>query len=153
MSKLNIVNGPSNPNLKDCVIFDLDGTLAIFNNRGPHDYKACINDSINYPVFKVLKMLVSSGIDIIFLTGREESCVHETMSWIGMLGLGSQFKYKLYMRPTGSKIKDNVVKETVYNKHIKDKYNVLFIMEDRQRVVEMWRKLGLTVFQVDEGNF
>ena len=33
------------------------------------------------------------------------------------------------------------------------KYNVHFVLDDRQQVVDMWRSLGLTVFQVAEGDF
>ena len=31
--------------------------------------------------------------------------------------------------------------------------NVLFILDDRNGVVEMWRSLGLKCLQVAEGNF
>lgn len=57
------------------------------------------------------------------------------------------------MRPEGDSRKDSVVKEEMYNEHIKYKYNVKAIYDDRQQVVDMWRDLGLTVFQVDKGDF
>ena len=32
-------------------------------------------------------------------------------------------------------------------------YNVKFVLDDRNRVVEMWRSLGLTCLQVADGDF
>ena len=45
------------------------------------------------------------------------------------------------------------MKEEIYQQHIAGQYNVKFVLDDRQQVVDMWRSLGLTVFQVDEGDF
>ena len=36
---------------------------------------------------------------------------------------------------------------------IKDKYRVLFVLDDRNQVVDMWRDIGLTCLQVADGNF
>jgi hypothetical protein len=49
--------------------------------------------------------------------------------------------------------KDAIMKEELYRQHIEGKYNIKFVLDDRQQVVDMWRGLGLTVFQVDEGDF
>jgi hypothetical protein len=57
------------------------------------------------------------------------------------------------MRVTGDKKKDSALKEEIYNKYIKGKYNVLFVLDDRQKVVDKWRELGLTCLQVNSGNF
>jgi hypothetical protein len=34
-----------------------------------------------------------------------------------------------------------------------DKSNILYAVDDRQRVVDMWRSNGITCLQVAEGNF
>jgi len=57
------------------------------------------------------------------------------------------------MRPAGDIRKDVLIKQEIYEREIKDKYNVLFVLDDRQSVVDGWRSLGLTVFQVAEGQF
>jgi hypothetical protein len=49
--------------------------------------------------------------------------------------------------------KDSVVKQELFERFVRDKYNISFILDDRQQVVDMWRGLGLTVFQVAEGDF
>lgn len=38
-------------------------------------------------------------------------------------------------------------------KNIKDKYDVLFAIDDRSSVVDMWRDLGLVCLQCAEGAF
>jgi hypothetical protein len=57
------------------------------------------------------------------------------------------------MRKTDDNRKDCIVKKEIYETFIKDKYNVLFVMDDRNQVVNMWREQGLTCFQVADGNF
>lgn len=61
--------------------------------------------------------------------------------------------YQLFMRETDDKRKDHVVKLELYKKYIDGNYNVEAVFDDRQRVVDMWRDIGLTVFQVADGNF
>ena len=48
---------------------------------------------------------------------------------------------------------DSVVKYEIYRDHIRDNYNIKFVLDDRQRVVDMWRGQGLRVLQVDKGDF
>ncbi|MFN8577784.1 MAG: hypothetical protein U0354_13080 [Candidatus Sericytochromatia bacterium] len=49
--------------------------------------------------------------------------------------------------------KDSIVKKKFLLTHIKDKYYIEFILDDRIQVVDMWRELGLTCLQVDYGDF
>ena len=57
------------------------------------------------------------------------------------------------MRPEGNNEKDSIIKKRIYEDHIKGKFNVEFVLDDRNQVVEMWRELGLTCLQVAEGDF
>ncbi len=57
------------------------------------------------------------------------------------------------MRQEGDTRKDVLVKQEIYEREIKGRYNVLFVLDDRQQVVDGWRALGLTVFQVAPGDF
>ena len=41
----------------------------------------------------------------------------------------------------------------LYEKYIKDSYNVLCVFDDRQKVVDMWREEGLLCCQVYYGDF
>lgn len=57
------------------------------------------------------------------------------------------------MRPDGDHRPDYVIKREIYEREIKDKYDVIGVFEDRQRCVDMWRALGLTCFQVAPGDY
>ena len=46
------------------------------------------------------------------------------------------------------------VKIDMYNQFVKDKFDVEFVLDDRNQVVDMWRKeLNLKCFQVNYGDF
>ena len=138
-----------NPNLSDAIIVDMDGTLAIIDHRNPYDVSCCDLDLPNKPVLEtVLKW--QSNTTIIIVSGRTDNGKEKTQIWLKKYGVNYQH---LYMRKTGDMRKDAIIKQEIYNDFIRDKYNILFILDDRQQVVDMWRSLGLTVFQVAEGDF
>jgi hypothetical protein len=57
------------------------------------------------------------------------------------------------MRPAGDSRKDSIVKSELFDAQIREAYDVVCVLEDRNQVVEAWRAMGLTVLQVAEGNF
>jgi len=142
---------PFNDKLSNCIIFDMDGTLSLITNRGPFDTHKALYDKPNKPVVDILKRYINElSVSIFIVTGREEKYKSITESWLN----NNLIIYdKLYMRETGDKRPDIIIKKEIYEKHIKNNYNVLFVMEDRSRVVNMYREIGLTVFQVSEGNY
>lgn len=140
-----IPNFQMNPNLPTVILCDLDGTIALMNGRSPYDASTCDNDSLNISVYEVV-----NKFDTIFVSGREDKYKDPTLKFFKK----NNIQYKgLYMRKTGDNRKDSIIKEEIYNEYIKDNYNVLFVLDDRNQVVELWRRLGLTCFQVAEGNF
>ena len=74
-----------------------------------------------------------------------------TEAWLSFYGV-KDYEF-LLMRRENDFRKDNIVKQEIYENHIKDKYNVLMIYDDRDQVVNMWRSLGLKVYQVNRGDF
>jgi predicted kinase len=140
-----------NPQLEDIYIFDIDGTTALnLSGRNWYDENNVDKDS---PFLTVIHTLQSLSLthSLIGLSGRKETCQALTEKWLIKYGV----KYKaLYMRPADDNRPDAVIKEELYNKHIKDKYNVVAVFDDRDQVVDLWRnKLKLTCFQVNYGNF
>lgn len=129
-------------------IFDVDGTLAIMSNRSPFDWDKVINDKPNLPVVELVRDLKSKHKIIIF-SGRDSVCKEETMTWLSMWGISWDY---IDMRTEGDTRKDSIVKKEMFDK-VKNNYNILGVFDDRNQVVEMWRSLGLTCFQVAEGNF
>jgi hypothetical protein len=64
----------------------------------------------------------------------------------------------LKMRPTSKEfmfVPDNELKRKWFDDLIGEdgKDQVLCVFDDRQKVVDMWRELGLTCMQVDKGDF
>ena len=145
----------NDPNLPDCIICDLDGTLAHMVNRGPFDWAKVGGDEPDFEVWEILLryrnvMPVSHQMEVILLSGRDSICKDKTMEWLGLFDIPYD---KLYMRKKGDMRKDSIIKRELYEKHIKGKYNVQFVLDDRNQVVEMWRSLGLKCLQVAEGDF
>jgi predicted kinase len=141
-----------NEALPDALICDLDGTLALIQGRNPYDASKCSSDVVNEAVAEVLVKFRHLGYKIIFLSGRNEKFRTETEKWLDD-NLDMTFD-GLFMRPENDTRKDSILKKEIYEREILGKYNVLFVMEDRARNCDMYRNdLGLTVFQVAEGNF
>jgi len=153
--------------MKDIIICDLDGTLANCEHRVHHVrskpknwdafYAGVKDDEANYPVLNLLHTyLESDWLDyrLIFCSGRPERCREDTETWLHEQGFhrGHKARYKLLMRKDGDFRQDYIVKQEILDQHI-DKDRVLFVLDDRQQVVDMWRRNGLTCFQVAEGNF
>ncbi|MBP0019987.1 MAG: AAA family ATPase [Cyanobacteria bacterium SBLK] len=137
------------PDLRDAIIVDMDGTLAIMGDRSPYDVSKCDEDLPNYPVLDtVLKW--QKDTNIIIVSGRTDNGQAQTEEWLKRYGVEYN---KIYMRKQGDQRKDSIIKEEIYRQKIEGKYNIRFILDDRNQVVDMWRSLGLTVFQVAEGDF
>lgn len=139
-----------NPDLPAAIICDLDGTLAIHNGRDPHDTARCGEDLINHAIWKILNLYMAEGDEIILVTGREDTYRPLTEEWLKDQGVTYN---KLLMRKGGDHRRDNIIKKKIYEAEIKGKYNVRFVLDDRQRVVDMWREQGLLVLQVADGDY
>lgn len=136
--------------LPKLVIFDLDGTLAHANGkRGYFDWTKCDRDDLDRVVYGIYQMHKAAGDRIFIVTGRSEEARQSTTEWLEFYGITYE---QLLMRPADSFKSDTVVKTALYNEHIKGKFNVEVIYEDRQKVVDMWRSHGLKVFQVHKSD-
>lgn len=157
---------PLNPLVFDnslpyCVIFDLDGTLAHITDRSPYDGKSCASDLRNDSIVALFQLIQDSEAktwkrwssvprEVIILSGRNGDSRPETEKWLTDHGITYD---KLYMRTEGDSRKDAVVKKELFEKHIVNKYNVLFIVDDRDQMVELWRSMGITCLQCNYGDF
>lgn len=143
-----MVNINRNPELEDAVIFDIDGTLAHMNGRGPFDWHKVHKDDINIIVAEQIEFHRSLGRKIILLSGRDSVCREDTEAWLKMYGI---YFDVLYMRPKDDYRKDTHIKKELYDTHIKDAYNVLCVYDDRLQVLDMWYKEGIFTFNVNQG--
>lgn len=130
-------------------ICDLDGTLAVINGRGPYDtnYE---NDLPHQHVIDLLFTLWHGGEKIIFFSGRKEAGRAGTQAWIQEHAYLGADQYELYMRADDDNRKDDLVKFDLFNEHIRGKYNVTAVFDDRLQVCRMWHAMGLPLFRVGD---
>lgn len=140
---------------QEALLCDLDGTLASMaeGGRSPYDWMRVGEDTLNEPVADIVNKYwsgVDSGVKIILMSGRDSVCRGKTQDWLHLNGIRY---HELHMRREGDKRSDEIVKRELFDEHIRGKYKVLFVLDDRTRVVRVWRDLGLICFQVADGNF
>lgn len=149
--------------MKEIIIFDLDGTLALIDHRRhfvecereKQDwdafYEACDKDAPNMPVIDILNWLPDRGtfgMKIIILSGRSDKVREKTETWLRW----NRVRYDgLRMRPEGDFTSDDVLKKRWAEEIGVARIKMVF--DDRDKVVKMWRSLGITCLQVAEGDF
>jgi len=137
--------------MNDAVIVDVDGTLALMQGRrSPFAWDEVMQDDPNLPIIKLVNILRDSGLEIIITTGRDGVALNDTKAWLTSHGV---VYGAIFIRPKGDYRPDTEIKKEIYDNHIKDTYNIIYVIDDRKQVVEMWRELGLTVLQVADGDF
>lgn len=140
------------PGLPDAIIVDLDGTIFDCTGvRSPYDETKYHLDRPKMQVIeRVRDHAYELGHKVIFVSGR-----HEDGREVSEQMLNKHVKVPIegffmrYERGT----EDSVIKAELFNRHIRGKYNIVAVYDDRDRVVEMWRRLGLLVLQVEKGDF
>jgi hypothetical protein len=139
------------PELPAAVLVDIDGTVALINGRDPYDMSRVGEDTPNDAVIAAVRAMRAAGNVIVFCTGRNDWCRAETEAWLELY-VGVPYE-ELFMRADGDSRRDSVVKEEIFESEIRDRWRIVGVFDDRRQVVRMWRALGLTVFQVAEGDF
>lgn len=140
-----------NPTLPKAIICDLDGTLAFMNGRNPFDAGRCEHDVLNEPVGNLLRNYKMLGYQILLVSGREEQFKPQTLMFLEKHAIAFDV---LLMRKIKDYRKDAIIKTEIYEEYIKNKFFIEFVLDDRNQVVDMWRKeLGLPCFQVFYGDF
>lgn len=149
----NIQPYDNDPNLPRIVLVDVDGTVAIKHpDRDVYDASKAHMDFPNIPVVTAVRALLLHGEKIVVMSGRSEDCRDETYDWLER-NLG-YWGFPLYMRKSGDTRPDWIVKHELFQEHIAGKHSVLAVFDDRDQVVNLWRRrLMLPTFQVADGDF
>ena len=168
--------------MQKTIIFDLDGTLANIDSRrdismkpnGKLDWDvfAAPNsilalDKPNAPVIKMAQMFKADGFKIVIFSGRNDRGFDATVQWLDDFKVTFEL---LVMRPDKFKDKswpiadgnpatpdmrfmpDEILKKVMLDTFV-DINDVFLVVDDRDKVVKMWRDLGLNTFQVAPGDF
>lgn len=152
---------------KKTVIFDLDGTLALIDDRraistkdnGNMDWDKFFDpvniqlDKPNWPVILMAQTLKKAGHSVVIFSGRSKATKDATRTWLNNHKIPFDV---LKMRPTDGGLKwmkDDLLKKKWLTDLFPDVNSILCVFDDRDKVVKMWRDNGITCFQVAEGNF
>ena len=143
---------------EEFVIFDIDGTIADISERVHHVRRKPKNwnafnagmaqDKAIHSMVRLCKILYAAGLRIILCSGRKERNRPETVEWLEKQGVPY---HQLLLRKDEDFRSDAVVKREILQ--TLDKSKILFVVEDRSRVVEMWRSEGLVCLQCAPGEF
>lgn len=147
------------PNQK-IVLVDMDGTLADCEHRRhfvtqkPKDWKGFYAGCIADPPVPIVHRWVQEiardpEFAICIVSGRPlDMCGAQTEQWLALHSV--QYRH-LFMRNGGDFREDYRVKQEILDRL--PKQQVAFVLDDRDQVVEMWKRNGLRVIQVAEGKF
>jgi len=151
-------------------IFDLDGTLALIDERrkvsekenGKLDWDKFFDpkniklDQPNTPVITIAQTLAEAGFKIAVLSGRSKRTQVATKMWLNKHNVPYHI---IKMRPTSHPWKfmdDRKLKKYWLDDLWPGEYKfskLVSVFDDRQKVVDMWREEGLTCCQVDPGEW
>lgn len=145
------------------IIVDIDGTVARMNGRGPFDEHLVHTDELIESVAAMVEHAAMNDIAIIFMSGRTDGCYDATYEWLRKkmeflaweFGDICEIQWELHMRRSVEDRgrPDDIVKHEMFWREVAHRYNVLYTIDDRNKVVAMWRAIGLTCAQVAEGAF
>lgn len=149
------------------VICDLDGTLCDVSHRRhfvrrPEGvkkdwqgfFKGMVDDKPNKWCGDLLHAMHKAGQQIVFCSGRPDNWRKETTEWLqkyGFFNFGHDFY--LYMRPRGDSRDDTIIKEIILDFELLTRFTPYFMIDDRKRVVDMWRSRGYTCLACADGDF
>lgn len=137
---------PENKGVIRAVVCDVDGTLAHAPGRWNYDRDVTQDTPDN----AITSLLNSVALDnkhmVLLVSGRHEAQREPTLEWLRTHNIPCD---RLFMRADGDNRNDAVIKKELYLREIQGKYYVEYVIDDRPRVIRMWRgELGLTVLQV-----
>jgi hypothetical protein len=142
------------------IICDIDSTLSNTDHR--HHYisgekkdwdsfnGSAYKDRPNHWCVNLLVAMKVQGYEILLVTGRSDNFFLMTQDWLNKNGIPFD---RLLMRKNGDWRKDFEIKSEIYINQVEPIYDVLFCVEDRKQVVDMWRSLSLTCLQCAPGEF
>ncbi|WP_299632349.1 HAD family acid phosphatase [uncultured Roseobacter sp.] len=147
--------------MKPTILFDIDGTIADIRHRrhfldgANPDWRSFNSkmgdDTPNRPVVSLYRTLWEShNFQIILVSGRGEESRKITETWLTWNSIPFD---RLLMRPKGDFRSDVVIKQELLDQLQKEGAQISFVVDDRNSVVNMWRRNGITCLQCAEGDF
>lgn len=141
---------------KQTIIVDIDGTLADITHRRHHiegkrkrwgKFFEAMDKDLPIPEVAAKVRQLSQHHTIILVSGRPDDYRPMTEDWLKKHKIPYQ---QLFMRQSGDFRPDDIVKQEILHKHLK-KEEIKLVIDDRPRVIRMWRENGLEVEDVGDG--
>ena len=85
------------------------------------------------------------GKIVIIMSGRDGVAQTATELWLNKHGI--QYD-EFYIRTPGDMRDDRIIKSELYFNNVDGRYNVTAVFDDRPKVCQMWRSIGLNVIQI-----
>jgi hypothetical protein len=145
--------------MMSCFFFDIDGTLSDPTHRlhhiqkSPKDWKSFFADcDKDVPHEHIVKLAMACGnyAPLVCLSGRSDEVRDLTAAWLIRHGL---LVNGLFMRKAGDFRDDTIVKPELLDEARATGFEPIVIFDDRQKVVDAWRKIGIPCAQVAAGDF
>lgn len=146
---------------KGFVLCDLDGTLFDITHRlkyarGPEKdwdkfFANIHGDAVRNTTVDILLGYMDKGCQVIFVSARPERCREASVIKIKEAFKGFDVGKTLIMRRDNDKRDDVEVKQQIYDTYFKDKYHVEAVIDDRPKVIRMWKANCLNVIDVGAG--
>ncbi len=137
------------------VLVDMDGTLSDCRHREHYIrgrrknwlafFSGMSQDPPHASIVELTRRLAADH-NIAIVTGRPQQYLHDTIAWLERSAI--RFSW-LYMRRTGDHRPDYVVKREMLDRIPREK--IVFVLDDREPVCNMWTRAGLTCYRVQEG--
>lgn len=148
-------------NKPNAIICDLDGTLCNVEHRrhfvrreGKKDWRSFFlglkDDTLNTWCAQILSKFKDYTTHIVLASGRSDEYEKLTREWL----VNHSIEYDdLFMRSRNDSRQDYIVKEIILDFEILTRYTPVFFIDDRQQVIDLWRRRGYVALQCDIGNF
>jgi hypothetical protein len=138
---------------------NIGSDLSKFKPDWKSFYEACDQDKPILPTIHIINHFILLDNIIEIWSGRCESVKEKTEKWLAdYLHGNSQYPIKLKMRPIGDITPDDILKEKWLDEYLdstsprqweeeyKTKHPIDFVFDDRPKVIRMWRRRGIFVF-------
>ena len=162
--KYNVIGAANDPNGNKpyktdnrVAIFDVDGTLSNIDHRkhfiegGKKDWDGFFKNMANDELIETTKQLIDltyPNHDIVIVTGRPSSYRQVTEDWLKKHNV----RYNaLFMRGANDHRSDVIVKQEILDNFL-DKSKIDMVVDDRKKILDMWRSNGLPTINVGGPN-
>ena len=149
-------------NQDEAIIVDIDGTLSDPSDRRElvesdlNDWEGFFErvdeDYVNEYVSEIVYRFDSTH-EVILVTGRPERSKEgvkvreKTVEWLEENNIPFD---KLIMRDEGDFRDDVEVKQEILDERLPDSESILFALDDRSDIAEMWRENGIPCLQTED---